>query len=194
MVVELLIVQDARKKVMLNKIFVVDMVNGFAHHGNLYSKNIEDIIKPIAKFLEINKSSSITFLCDFHEQDDIEMNEYPLHCLKNTSESEVVKELSKYIQNIVYKNCTNSFFFINKDELNKFDTIEIIGCCTDICVLQFATTLKTYFNSLKINKDIIVYSDLVATFDSEDHNAEEFNTFALKLMKNAGIKVQKWLK
>lgn len=192
--VELHIVQDVRKRKMLNKIFVVDMVNGFALNGNLYSKNIENIIKPIANFLEKNNGSSITFLCDSHEQDDIEMNEYPLHCLKNTIESEVVNKLTKYAKNIVYKNCTNSFFFINKEELHNFEKIELVGCCTDICVLQLALTLKTYFNSLKINKDIIVYSDLVATFDNENHNAEEFNDFALKLMKNAGIKVKKWSK
>lgn len=192
--VELHIVQDVRKRKMLNKIFVVDMVNGFALKGNLYSKNIENIIEPIANFLEKNNSSSITFLCDSHEQDDIEMNEYPLHCLKNTIESEVVNKLTKYAKNIVYKNCTNSFFFINKEELHNFEKIELVGCCTDICVLQLALTLKTYFNSLKINKDIIVYSDLVATFDNENHNAEEFNDFALKLMKNAGIKVKKWSK
>lgn len=179
---------------MLNKIFVVDMVNGFALNGNLYSKNIENIIEPIANFLEKNNGSSITFLCDSHDQDDIEMNEYPLHCLKNTIESEVVNKLTKYAKNIVYKNCTNSFFFINKEELHNFEKIELIGCCTDICVLQLALTLKTYFNSLKINKDIIVYSDLVATFDNENHNAKEFNDFALKLMKNAGIKVKKWSK
>lgn len=192
--VELHIVQDVRKRKMLNKIFVVDMVNGFALKGNLYSKNIENIIEPIANFLEKNNSSSITFLCDSHEQDDIEMNEYPLHCLKNTIESEVVNKLTKYAKNIVYKNCTNSFFFINKEELHNFEKIELVGCCTDICVLQLALTIKTYFNSLKINKDIIVYSDLVATFDNENHNAEEFNDFALKLMKNAGIKVKKWSK
>ncbi|WP_201273917.1 isochorismatase family cysteine hydrolase [Mycoplasma anserisalpingitidis] len=179
---------------MLNKIFVVDMVNGFALNGNLYSKNIQNIIEPIANFLEKNNGSSITFLCDSHEQDDIEMNEYPLHCLKDTTESEVVNKLTKYAKNIVYKNCTNSFFFINKEELHNFEKIELVGCCTDICVLQLALTLKTYFNSLKINKDIIVYSDLVATFDNENHNAEEFNDFALKLMKNAGIKVKKWSK
>lgn len=192
--VELHIVQDVRKRKMLNKIFVVDMVNGFALKGNLYSKNIENIIEPIANFLEKNNGSSITFLCDSHEQDDIEMNEYPLHCLKNTIESEVVNKLTKYAKNIVYKNCTNSFFFINKEELHNFEKIELVGCCTDICVLQLALTLKTYFNSLKINKDIIVYSDLVATFDNENHNAEEFNDFALKLMKNSGIKIKKWSK
>lgn len=192
--VELHIVQVVRKRKMLNKIFVVDMVNGFALNGNLYSKNIENIIEPIANFLEKNNGSSITFLCDSHEQDDIEMNEYPLHCLKNTIESDVVNKLTKYAKNIVYKNCTNSFFFINKEELHNFEKIELVGCCTDICVLQLALTLKTYFNSLKINKDIIVYSDLVATFDNENHNAEEFNDFALKLMKNAGIKVKKWSK
>lgn len=191
---ELHIVQDVRKRKMLNKIFVVDMVNGFALNGNLYSKNIENIIEPIANFLEKNNGSSITFLCDSHEQDDIEMNEYPLHCLKNTTESEVVNKLTKYAKNIVYKNCTNSFFFINKEELRNFEKIELVGCCTDICVLQLALTLRTYFNFLKINKDIIVYSDLVATFDNGNHNAEEFNDFALKLMKNAGIKVKKWSK
>ena len=76
------------------------------------------------------------------------------------------------------------------EKISKYDSIEIVGCCTDICVLQIALSLKTYFNKLMLDKDIIVLKDLVATFDSNVHDAKVYHSFALSLMRNAGIIVK----
>ncbi|MBN4089540.1 cysteine hydrolase [Mycoplasma enhydrae] len=177
---------------MKTMIFVVDMVKGFCKKGNLVSEDINKIIPDVKEYLEANKDNSeIIFINDNHHKDDIEMEVYPLHCLANTEESEVVDELKCFANKIIKKNTTNSFFaFEDKSIFEKFNNFVIIGCCTDICILQFALTLKTYLNFKKLNKDVSVISNLVATFEAKNHNKEEYHNNALNLMKNAGIKIK----
>jgi len=56
--------------------------------------------------------------------------------------------------------------------------------------LQLALSLRTYFNSLNKNSDIIIYKNLVDTYDSPNHNRNEYNEFALKIMAEANIKIK----
>ena len=176
------------KKIKMKKLIcVVDMLNGFAKSGPLSDDLIKNIIPDIKLYLNKNNKYDNIFICDSHSEDDIEMKQYPFHCLKNSEESKIVDELLPYVKKIVLKNTTNAFYHIDINEITKYDSIEIIGCCTDICVLQFAISLKTYFNKLLIDKDIIVLKDLTATFNTDNHNANTYNSFALSLMKNAGI-------
>lgn len=176
----------------MNKlIIVVDMLNGFANKGVLASNEVKKIIPFIEKYLAINKQTDNLFVCDAHNIDDIEMEIYPPHCLINTEESEIVKELKPFAKKILFKNSTNAFHNIKKDNnLLKYDVYEIVGCCTDICVLQLAITLKTYFNEKKINKKVSVLSNLCATFDNPNHPAIKFHDYALKIMKLAGIDIK----
>lgn len=169
-------------------IFVVDMLKGFCSIGPLASKHINEIVPNIANFLEKNKNERVIFLCDSHSKNDVEMQSYPLHCLNNTEEAEIDDLLKPFAKEIIKKNTTNSFLAIeDKKIFEEYDAFEIVGCCTDICVLQFALTLKTYLNSIHLNKDVIVFQNLVDTFDSENHNRKEYHNFALKLMANGGI-------
>ena len=175
---------------MKKLIIVVDMLNGFAKFGPLSSKNINAIIPNIKSYLINNEKYDNIFLCDFHSENDIEMKEYPLHCLANTEEAKIVDELVNFVKEIIDKNSANGIFYLDLEKISKYDSIEIVGCFTDICVLQLALSLKTYFNKLMIDKDIIVLKDLVSTFDSNVHDAKTYHSFALSLMKNAGIIVK----
>ncbi|MGV2393466.1 UNVERIFIED_CONTAM: cysteine hydrolase [Campylobacter lari] len=175
----------------MNKvIFVIDMLNGFAKKGNLYSKTIEEKIIPIKNYLKENKKAFKVFLNDKHLKNDLEMNYYPLHCLNGTYEAEIVEELKPYVDKIFTKNCTNSFFSINKDFYNNYEEFDLVGCCTDICILEFALSLKSYFNSIKKDAKINVIKECVATYDSDEHNAKSYNDFALNLLKNAGVNIK----
>ncbi len=179
-----------KKGKIMNKIlFVVDMVKGFCNFGNLASKKIASIISNIANHCKKNKNVDNIFLCDAHSENDIEMNVYPIHCLKDSNESEIVDELKSFCQKRVDKNTTNSFFAIDKKCLQKYDEFEIVGCCSDICILQFALSLKTYLNSINQNKDVVVYKDMIATFDLPNHDSTQYHDFAIKLMQQAGIKI-----
>lgn len=171
---------------------VIDMINGFTREGALYDPNIENLTPKIANFLAKKPDNKdIFFVCDAHSEYDLEMQVYPIHCLKGTYESEIDNQLQEFVleQNIVYKTTTNGFWDFPVKKLQKYDAIEVVGCCTDICILQFCLTLKTFFNKLGDDIKIIVYSDLVDTFDSPTHNREKMHNNALELIKNAGIEV-----
>lgn len=95
-----------------NIIFIVDMVNGFAKHGNLFSSNINSLINPIKGLLakaNINETKVIAFN-DAHNDHSPEFHTFPSHCLENTSESQLVAELQSNNIKIIKKNSTNGFF------------------------------------------------------------------------------------
>lgn len=181
----------------LNKteLFIVDINNGFAKEGNMYSSRVNNLINPIVNFTKsISKDiKSIIAFTDYHTDESVELLNYPTHCLKDTIECEIVDEL-KSIDNIkiVKKNSTNGFFALSNLDFNNTDNIIIIGDCTDICVYQLAITLKSYFNQNNISKNIIVPINLVDTYHIDNvHPAELLNIVFFNSMMQNGIKVVK---
>ena len=176
-------------------LFIVDMNNGFAKSGSLYSQRVENLIDPIASFANFigNNNCTIIAFTDTHNPDSIEFKNYPKHCLIDDIESDIIDEL-KSINGltIVPKNSTNGFFALENFDYSSFENIIIVGDCTDICIYQFATTLKAYFNHLNIDKNIIVPVDLVDTYDIPNiHSANLMNLVFLNSMIQNGINVVK---
>lgn len=181
----------------LNKtgLFIVDMNNGFAKEGALYSPRVENIISPIADFAKVlsNKINKLVAFTDTHEENSVELNSYPVHCLKGDKESQIVDELLS-IDNleIIEKNSTNGFFAMDIADYAYLDNFIVVGCCTDICVYQFVLALKTYFNQNNLDKNIIVPMNLVETYDVDNiHCGDLLNTVFLNSMIQNGIKVVK---
>ena len=90
------------------------------------------------------------------------------------------------------KNSTSAMFakgfmeYINSKQ--GLEDITIVGCCTDICVLNLAIPLKNYFNEQNIDTNVIVMEDLVETYNIPNvHDNKEYNEMGLKLMKQAGV-------
>ncbi len=176
-------------------LFIVDMNNGFAKSGALYSPRVENLINPIADFTNFlsNKVKKIIAFTDSHTKDSVELLSYPNHCFENDIESEIVDEI-KSISNIdiIAKNSTNGFFALNNFNFDYIDNIIIVGDCTDICIYQLATTLKSYFNQNNINKNIIIPMNLVDTYDIPNvHSAELLNIVFLNSLIQNGINVVK---
>lgn len=182
------------KKDLEKIVIVVDMINGFVNEGAMADPYIAHIIPEIKRLVEDNKDGAI-FIRDCHEEDAVEFKSYPVHCLKGTSESEVVDELKVYTnnENTFEKNSTSAMFaegFIDTiKEMENLKEVIITGCCTDICVLNLALPLNNYFNQENRNIDIIVPKNAVETFGSDSHARDEYNNIAYKLMMQAGIKV-----
>lgn len=176
-------------------LFIVDVNNGFAKSGSLYSPRIEALINPIADFSRnlSSKLHKVIAFTDSHTSESIELLNYPTHCLENDTESEIVDEI-KCIENIniIPKNSTNGFFALDKIDFEDVDNIIIVGDCTDICIYQFAITLKSYFNQNNVLKNIIVPINLVDTYDIPGiHSAELLNIVFFNSMIQNGINVVK---
>lgn len=175
---------------------IIDMVNGFAREGALKSSRVEGIIEPIAGLMRRCREKGIVQIAfaDNHCPDTIEFGAYPQHCLEGTSEAEIVDELkTEGGYTLIPKNSTNGF--LEKDfekwllSNNDIDTFLIVGDCTDICIMQFALTIKTWFNKENKPSRIIVPADMVETYDLGDHKGDFLNIMALQIMQWNGIEI-----
>ena len=174
---------------MKSLVFVIDMVNGFCKFGLMADPNIAKIAPAIAT--QIANASAVHFICDAHEERDLEMKSYPTHCIAGTPEADIIDELAQFAtaENTTLKKSTNGFLNLDKTILDDFDRFIITGCCTDICVLQFALSLRTYLNEKNMRKDVILPTACVATYGAPSHDEKYYTQAALNLMKNAGILV-----
>ena len=180
-------------------LIVVDMVNGFVREGIMSSNNIERIIPGIKLLIKrtLSEDGSVAFIKDTHDENSLEFKKFPPHCVKGTSECEVVDELKGYeSKSLSYeKNSTSTIFAPNFmsdiEKMKKLREVIITGCCTDICVMNLAIPLVNYFDQNDKDIEVSVIEDAVETYDASFHNRDEYNAFSLKLMQNAGIKVRK---
>lgn len=180
-------------------LIVIDMVNGFAKTGNLYSDRVENIIPTVVDITKKFKNYTKLFIADTHDEKSVEFEAYLPHCVGD--EAKVIEELKAlYDENSkeIPKNSTNGFlapmfqewFYKNKDSYNQY---VLIGDCTDICVLQFALSLKAYFNEYNQPSRIIIPLDAVETYhlDLNNHDGDLMNLFALYNMELNGIELVK---
>lgn len=183
------------EKLLIN----VDMVKGFVKCGAMSDKNIQHIIpEHIRLMTEINgKEERIAIIKDNHKENCTEFTKFPKHCIEGTEEAELADELKSFEENaLVYKkNSTSTMFapnFIEDIEaMTNLREVVIIGCCTDICVLNLAIPLQNYFDQKDLDIKITIPENAVETYDAPNHNKEEYNEIAFKLMKQAGINVVK---
>lgn len=175
-------------------IFVIDMINGFAKQGALYSPRVEALIGRLDAFLSgVRHAQKIAF-ADCHEPDSLEFAGYPPHCVAGTAECEVVPELAGYMDLVIPKNTTNGFLEMGLVEWlhNNLavDQYVVVGDCTDICVYQFAVGMRTFFNHNHMDKRVIVPVDLVDTYDIPGvHSAPLMHLTALCSMAGNGVEL-----
>jgi len=166
---------------MKKVLFVIDMIKAFLEEGrSLYCGEkarslIPFIRKKIEEFNE--KEEFVFFICDRHESDDEEFKRFPPHAVEGTEETELVDELKDSAKNpvYIYKRRYSAFYGTVLDEhldAIRPDVVEVVGVCTNICVLYTVEEL--------CNRDIKVrvYRDGVASFDEQAHE------WALKQMKD----------
>jgi nicotinamidase-related amidase len=84
-----------RREELEKLLVVVDMVNGFIKEGNMADPYINHITPRIIELVEesIKENEGVAFIKDTHEPTSREFKKFPIHCLKGTSESEVIDEL-----------------------------------------------------------------------------------------------------
>lgn len=175
-------------------LFVIDMINGFAKEGPLADPAIADLAPHIASLIDTLQCPTV-FVADEHEWNASEFDAFPPHCLKETAESQVIDELKPYEAIRIPKNSTNTFFapafqdFL-REKGDDFSDWILTGCCTDLCVMQFALSLRAWANQNNIPLRILIPENCVDTYQIDGvHEADAWNRMALDNMKMNGIQV-----
>lgn len=150
---------------------IIDMLNDFIDpEGVLYcGPAARDIIAPIKKTLEESRDNfaPVFFLKDSHDENDLEFNRFPRHCVDGTWGSEIITELApKSGEIIVPKKRYSGFFGTDLGNLlagTGVDSARVAGVCTSICVMDTVGGLA--------NRDyrVTVSRQEVADFDEEMH-------------------------
>jgi len=184
---------------MKKLLLIIDMVNGFVKEGALADKYINSITPNIIKLIEeyIKNNDDIISIQEGHSNNSKEFESFPVHCVLGTEEAELIEELVPYKESmkVIRKNSTCGFVtkefleYIKQNE-KELEEIVLTGCCTDLCVMNFALPLKNYINEHDLNIKVIVYENYVETYDAPNHNREEYNDMAFKIMKLNGIEVK----
>lgn len=173
-------------------LIVVDMQNDFID-GSLGTKEAQSIVPNVKKKIENYKrlvDSQIWFTRDSHYNDYLFTNEgkhLPVkHCMYGTSGWEIRDGLFNYAYKDFEKvgyidketfGLLDWKFPIWKDEI--IERIELVGLCTDICVISNALILKATYP----DANIIVDASCCAGTTPKNHKA------ALTVMKSCQINV-----
>ena len=186
----------------LNKIkellITIDMVNGFVKEGPLAAPSIKRIVPRQIELLKEAKKRDdveIAFVRDAHTPNAIEFNTYPKHCLKGSYESELIDELKEFEEDSVtyLKNSTNLIFVpkIQEDllKLYSLQKVRLMGCLSEVCVLNGAIGLRTFFDEHNKNVEVMVHADAIDTYSTPSHDADEITEKALQDMESNGIKI-----
>ncbi len=177
---------------------IIDMNNGFAKAGSLYSDRVNALIPGIVAIARQCRERGIPIVAysDCHREASLELRSYPTHCLKDTEETVVISELQEVgIDHCITKNSTNGL--LAHPDLNLTGALGrgdernfiIVGDCTDICIYQYAVTLKAFFNEQDTDARVIVPTSLVDTFDAPGHGADLLNVVFLNSMLANGVEV-----
>ena len=163
---------------------VVDMVNGFCKHGNLASPRCDAAIPRVREVADGRKQAGdqLIFLADTHDPNDREFEIFPVHCVRGTSEAEVVPELQPMLagSTLIRKRRYSGFFETDLEARLRAagpQQVTVIGVETDICVLHTIADLR--------NRDyrVVVPSRAVETFDGPGHPGDQVQQWALSHLK-----------
>ena len=178
-------------------LYMIDMNNGFVNFGNManpkYNELVNEQLKLINKFRKENQL--VNFVLEGHTTDSIEFDSYPSHCVLGTKEAELIPEFideqNKENTRTYYKNSINGMLNRNlQDDIKSQDNLnEIVigGVCADLCVMDFARTFSRYLDEINRRAKIFVVENTIDTYDSLEHNREEWMDIAKKVMTQAGI-------
>ena len=197
-------------KVYKKVLIVVDMVNGFVREGALADKHIEGTINNqvalIKKYQE--EGNLVIFIKDTHTKDSVEHDRFggALHCIEGTEEAELVDELKPFEgkENTITleKNSTSYIWAENKedgynfvdvlDNLENAKEVEVVGCCTDICITNGVLPMMNYFDQKNKRVGVTLYQDAIDTFEIPGvHDRQHYEDAAYLLLKQQGAKVKK---
>lgn len=165
---------------MKKTLIVVDMQKDFID-GALGTKEavaiVENVKKKIAQYQQ--NGDEIIFTRDTHQSDYLSTNEgknLPVeHCIKGTEGWKIQDGLE--VPEAIYID-KPTFGYLNWKEYN-LEEVEMVGLCTDICVVSNALIIKATYPEIQVSVD----ASCCAGVTPESHTA------ALTTMKMCQVKV-----
>lgn len=165
---------------MKRTLIVVDMQKDFIR-GSLGTKEAEAIVEAvknkIAQYRQ--KGDEIIFTRDTHQNNYLETNEGKhlpvVHCIEGTQGWEIEDGLE--VPGAIYID-KPSFGYMNWKDYH-LEEVEIVGLCTDICVVSNALIIKASYPEIKVTVD----ANCCAGVTPESHKA------ALTTMKMCQVEV-----
>lgn len=148
---------------MAKKLIVVDMQKDFTY-GALRNEMAIDVIRNVVE--KVNSfEGEVIFTYDTHQENYLETSEgrkLPVtHCVEGTEGWALIDELEA-IRSANNNRCFNKPTFgsvalaevlKNENDTEAIDEIELVGVCTDICVISNAMLLKAYMPEVTIRVD-----------------------------------------
>ena len=166
-------------------LIVVDMQRDFidgslgTNEAVLIVPHVIDKIKQYEK-----EGGTVIYTKDTHFEDYLNTREgrhLPVpHCIKGTPGHDIPSEILRGHELVFEKLTFGSVELVDYLSEIEFDEIELVGLCTDICVVSNALMIKAHFPE----RDVVVDSSCCAGVTPHTHNA------ALTTMKMCQIKVK----
>jgi nicotinamidase/pyrazinamidase len=127
-------------------VLVIDMLNDhLTPGGSLEVPRAREIVPALAKRLDAARSAGVpvVYVCDEHDPDDPDLDQWTTHNLKGSKGAEVWPALSpKPGDHVVHKGTYSAFTGSNLGKLLddlRVETLVVTGCLTEIGVLATAT-------------------------------------------------------
>lgn len=143
---------------MKKLLVVVDMQNDFVD-GSLGTAEAQEIVSNVLEKVKDAKEeeTDIVFTRDTHQKDYLNSQEgrkLPVeHCIEETRGWEIIDILKPYANKIMDKPTFGSTELAHFAAHRKYTDIELVGLCTDICVVSNALLLKAALPEAKISVD-----------------------------------------
>lgn len=139
---------------MKKTLIVIDMQKDFID-GALGTKEAQSIVENVKeKIAQYRKNGDeIIFTRDTHQQDYLDTNEGKhlpvIHCVEGTEGWQIPEELE--VPGAIYINKPS--FGYTKWEEYALEEVELVGLCTDICVVSNALILKALYPEMRVSVD-----------------------------------------
>ena len=166
--------------IMKKTLIVVDMQNDFID-GSLGTKEAEAIVENVRQKIGQYRDAGdeIIFTRDTHQKNYLETNEgrhLPVeHCIEGTEGWKIAEGLE--VPGAIYVNKSGFGYTDWKDY--QLEDVEIVGLCTDICVVSNALIIKALYPEIRVSVD----APCCAGVTPESHDA------ALTTMKMCQIDI-----
>ena len=165
---------------------VIDMQNDFIT-GALGTPEAQSIVPTVKDKVE-SFGGKVIFTRDTHSAEYLQTQEgkkLPVeHCIKDSWGWEICDELAPYVKAVIDKPTFGSTelvsMLVEENKIDPIEEIELVGICTDICVISNAMLIKASL----LDTEVIVDSSACAGVTPKTHEN------ALEAMKMCQITVK----